>query len=104
MENKRYHLKYLPLFEQDLMGTANYIANVLQNRDAAVRLIDDVEKAILERAQSPLAFQPYSSKRKRRDVYYRIYIRNYVIYYVVVDDVMEVRRLLYGARNIDRYL
>ncbi len=104
MENKQYHLRYLPLFEQDLMGTVNYIANVLQNRDAAIRLIDDVEKAIWERAQSPLAFQSYPSKKKRRDVYYRIYIRNYVIYYVVVDDVMEVRRLLYGARNTDRYL
>ena len=104
MENRRYQLKYLPLFEQDLMGTANYIANVLQNRDAAIRLIDDVEKAILERAQSPLAFQPYPSKKKRKEVYYRIYVRNYVIYYTVIDEVMEVRRLLYGARNTDRYL
>lgn len=31
MENKQYHLRYLPLFEQDLMGTVNYIVNVLQN-------------------------------------------------------------------------
>lgn len=29
---------------------------------------------------------------------------NYVIYYVVVDDIMEVRRFLYGARDVEKYL
>lgn len=56
MENKSYQLRYLPLFEQDLISTANYITNVLKNEDAALRLIDDV---------------------------------------------MEVRRLMYGARDTD---
>ncbi len=59
MENKSYQLRYLPLFEQDLISTANYITNVLKNEDAALRLIDDV---------------------------------------------MEVRRLIYGARDTDRHL
>lgn len=36
--------------------------------------------------------------------YYRIYVRNYVVYYAVIDDVMEVRRFLYTARDTDRYL
>lgn len=30
MENKSYLLRYLPLFEQDLISAANYIANVLK--------------------------------------------------------------------------
>lgn len=59
MENKSYQLRYLPLFEQDLISTANYITNVLKNENAALRLIDDV---------------------------------------------MEVRRLMYGARDTDRHL
>ena len=42
MENKSYKLRYLPLFEQDLISTANYITNVLKNEDAAIRLVDDV--------------------------------------------------------------
>lgn len=59
MENKSYQLRYLPLFEQDLISTVNYITNILENEDAALRLIDDV---------------------------------------------MEVRRLMYGARDTDRHL
>lgn len=104
MENKSYQIKYLPIFEQDLINTANYIANVLKNKNAALRLIDDVESAILERSNNPVAFEPYHSVKKRDYPYYRIYVRNYVIYYVVIDDVMEVRRLLYRARDTDRHL
>ena len=104
MENKSYKLRYLPLFEQDLISTANYITNVLKNEDAAIRHVDDEEAAILERLNNPVAFEPYPSVKIRDYPYYRIYVRNYVVYYVVIDDVMEVRRLMYGARDTDRHL
>ena len=104
MENKPYQLRYLQIFEQDLISTANYITNVLTNEDAALRLIDDVEAAILERLNNPVAFEPYRSAKKRDHPYYRIYVRNYVVYYVVIGDVMEVRRLIYGTRDTDRHL
>lgn len=103
MKNEKYKLRYLPLFEQDLIQTISYITNVLKNTDAAEKLVNDVEDAIQERLEYPLAFEPFPSK-KRNYPYYRIYIRNYVIYYVVIGDVMEVRRFLYGARDTNRYL
>lgn len=103
MKNEKYKLQYLPLFEQDLIQTISYITNVLKNTDAAEKLVNDVEDAIQERLEYPLAFEPFPSK-KRDYPYYRIYIRNYVIYYVVIGDVMEVRRFLYGARDTNRYL
>lgn len=78
MENKPYRLRYLPIFEQDLMSTANYIADVLKNEDAASRLVDDVENAILERLHNPIVFEPYRSKKKRVYPYYRIYVRKVV--------------------------
>ena len=104
MANKKYRLRYLPLFEQDLVQTVSYITNVLKNPAAAEKLANDVEAAILERWNNPLAFEPYPSVKKRKYPYYRIYVRNYVVYYVVMGDVMEVRRFLYGARDTERYL
>lgn len=104
MENKKYQLRYLPLFEQDLAETVSYITNVLKNPEAALKLVNDTETAILKRLEHPVSFEPYRSARKREYPYYRIYIRNYVVYYVVIDDVMEVRRFLYGKRDIDKYL
>ena len=104
MEDRKYRLRYLPLFEQDLERAVLYIANVLRNPDAAFNLVDDVEAAILERLDYPLSFEPYPSTKKRKYPYYRIYVKNYVVYYVVIDDVMEVRRFLYSAQETERYL
>ncbi len=104
MEDRKYRLRYLPLFEQDLERAVLYIANVLRNLDAAFNLVDDVEAAILERLDYPLSFEPYPSTKKRKYPYYRIYVKNYVVYYVVIDDVMEVRRFLYITQETERYL
>ena len=97
MENKSYQLRYLPIFETDLLSTVNYITNILKNDDAALRLVDDIESAILKRLENPLAFEPYRSAKMREYPYYRIYVRNYVVYYVIIGNVMEVRRLIYKS-------
>ena len=52
----------------------------------------------------PLSFELYRSPKKSADTYYRIYVGNYTVFYVVIDDVMEVRRLIYSARDFDRLL
>lgn len=46
MENKTYRLRYLPLFEQDLFSTANYITNVLKNEDAALYMGQEIQISI----------------------------------------------------------
>lgn len=99
MGQNNYKIRYLPLFEKDLTEIIFYISNILNNPNAAESLIDDVEFAILERSKSPLSFEPYHSSKKRKNPYYRIYVKNYVVYYVVIDDVMEIRRLLYKGRD-----
>lgn len=104
MINKTYILRYLPLFEKDLIEITNYIKNVLQNESAALKLVDDVENAILKRLDHPTIFASYRSKKVRKDTYYTIHVHNFIVFYVVIDNVMEVRRLMYGARNIDNYL
>lgn len=103
MEEK-YKLRYLPLFYDDLTEIVDYVSMKLNNPDAALKLINDVERSILQRKKCPEAFEPYKSHKRRAQPYYRIYVGNYIIYYVVLGDVMEVRRILYGKRNVDSYL
>ena len=45
MIGKRYELRILPLFEDDLNEIADYITYRLRNPTAAERLVDDVEAA-----------------------------------------------------------
>ena len=106
MFSKKYRLSYLPLFYDDLNEKVTYIAEKLKNPKAANDLLDKVESAIMERLPMAESFEPYHSVRERRYSYYRIYVDNYIIYYVVIDDnpndlVMEVRRFLYNGQNRD---
>lgn len=104
MKKQTYKLTFLPLFEDDLLEITNYITNTLQNPSAAHRLVDDVELAIIKRLEMPLSYAPYQSSKLRKHPYYRINVRNFSVFYVVIDDTMEVRRLLYSKRNIDELL
>lgn len=104
MIGKRYELRILPLFEEDLNEIVDYITYRLQNPIAAEKLVDDVEAAIEERRSCAEAFEPYSSSRKREHPYYRIQVRNFTIFYVVIDGTMEVRRILYSRSNIKKKL
>ena len=82
MADTKYKLRYLPLFYEDLEQKVIYIAE---------------------------SFEVYHSIRERKYSYYRIYVKNYVIWYVVIDDegedkIMEVRRFLYNKQNKDRLI
>ncbi len=104
MLSKKYRLRYLPLFYEELDEKVAYIATRLMNPKAANDLLDKVEAAILERLPIAESFEPYYSIRERKYTYYRIYVDNYTIYYVVIDDnpkdlIMEVRRFLYNGQN-----
>lgn len=104
MESKKYSLRYLPLFRKDLLESVNYIAHDLQNPSAAESLVDEVEAAIMERLNAPLSFQPYRSAKEHELPYYRISVKNYSVYYVVIDDIMEVRRFIHNRRNRDELI
>ena len=106
MVNEKYKLRYLPLFYEDIEQKFVYIAEQLRNEKAANDLLDAVEDAIMERLPNAEAFEPYHSLKERHYKYYRIYVKNFIIYYVVIDDegpekIMEVRRFLYNKQNRD---
>lgn len=106
MAKTKYILSYLPLFYEDLEKHAVYISEVLHNNDAANELLDAVELAIKERLPIAESFEEYKSKKERKYPYYRIYVKNYVIYYVVIPyksgiKIMEVRRILHSLQNRD---
>ena len=104
MLDKKYELRYLPIFYEDLDDKLSYIIDDLKNQQAANDLLDHVEKAILERSSSAESFEQYQSRRERKYPYYRIYVDQYIIYYVVIKDeqdtpIMEIRRFLHSKQN-----
>ena len=109
MADTKYKLRYLPLFYEDLEQKVVYIAEELHNQQAANELLDAVENAILERLPVAESFEIYYAIRERKYPYYRIYVKNYVIWYVVIDDeskdkIIEVWRLLYNKQNQNKLI
>ncbi|OGO78327.1 MAG: hypothetical protein A2Y23_04840 [Clostridiales bacterium GWB2_37_7] len=104
MLESKYSLRYLPKYEEDLIEIVDYIVYRLHSPVSATKLVDKIERAILERLSCPLSFEPFQSNRMRNNSYYRIYIDNFVVYYVVIEDVMEIRRVLYKGRNAEKLI
>ena len=101
---QRYRLQYLPLFWDDLNEAVSYIADVLHAPEAAERLLDSLEAAILARMEAPTIAPVYKTTRERPLPYYWFEVGSYMAFYVVYDDVVEMRRFVYGSRDLTRML
>ena len=98
--NDKFELKYSSQFISDFKMIDFYITNNLKNNIAADNLLIKVEKEIKKRAQNPLDYEQY--KTNKGNIYYRIYIKNYIVFYTVGNNIMEVRRIIYGASDLEK--
>ena len=100
-----YTLRYLPIAKEDLANAINYILNEFQNPIAAENTLDRIEKAILQRLEDgPESFAIWPSTKEREYPYRRINVGNYTVWYVVIDNVMEIRRIQPARRNEENFL
>ena len=97
-----YKLIYTVLFTRDVISIINYISYNLQNAVAASNFTKDMTVAIANRSKCPDSFEPYFSTIDR--TYYRIYIKNYTLYYYLISDRMILYRILYGKRQAKMFL
>ena len=104
MANNKYTIKYSATFINQFNSILKYIVHNLKNRIAAENFYDEVIKEIEKRSENPEGFEKYISTPKRKNTYYRIYVKNYTIFYVVKENTMEVRRILYSRRNFDKLI
>jgi plasmid stabilization system protein ParE len=95
-----YLSTYLPSFENDVDAVRHYIAYNLGNPIAADRLVEDIERAIKKRLLNPTGYRKYVSAKERKQHYYTIPVKNYLIFYVVTGNTMEIRRFIYNKRNL----
>ncbi len=99
MRSGKFRLEATPLFGMELEQALNYIEMQLSNPEAADKLQIDVENAVRERLSAPTSFEPVVSRVDREHLYYRIYVGNYIVFYCVIGNVMELRRFVYKGRN-----
>lgn len=103
MANK-YIIRYTATFIKQFNNISKYIIYKLQNRIAAESFYYEMINEIEKRSENPESFEKYKSRRKRKNTYYKINVKNYTIFYVVQNNTMEIRRILYSRRNLDNLI
>lgn len=96
MLGEKFTLDIRPTFIDELDRTVAYIERKLRNPVAADRLVSDVYAALDEAVNHPLVTAPVYREPDVRQPYYAICIRNFTVYYIVHDHVMEVRWFRYS--------
>ena len=104
MANNKYTIRYSSTYINQFNSILKYIVNNLKNKIAAENFYNEVIKEIEKRSENPEGYEKYMSTRKRKNTYYRIYVKNYTIFYTVKDNTMEMRRILYSRRNFDKII
>lgn len=96
-----YNIKYLPSFYEEFEEILYYIKYKLKNKNAAENFIKNVENSIINRSKNPKNFEIYKSTKNRKYNWYKIYVGNFIIFYVVQDYTIIVAHIFYNKRNIE---
>ncbi len=109
MQRDSFTLTFLPLFYNDMEEIVDYIAYTLKNPDAADRIVDEIFAAIDKRLPIADRFSKYESAHEFHYDYYKINVRNFMVFCVIKDDdpstkIMEVRRVIYNRRDLRELL
>lgn len=104
MENNKYQLKIFPMARLDMEQIFDYIAVELCNPTAAIGQINDFEKAFENVCAFPESC-PYINNEYVKDKSLRkLIVNNYIAFYRVKDNEIQVVRVLYGMRNYEPFL
>lgn len=94
---EKYKVKIYPAAKQDLLDIVDYL-NTL-SPDAALRYYDLLTEEI-----AGLSYMPERCPRPKdlalvAKGYHCLLVKNYLVFYVVDRDTVQIRRILYGRRD-----
>jgi plasmid stabilization system protein ParE len=99
-----YSIKYLPVAEKALLDIVAYISEILEAPKAALNFIDEVEQKILDIKTNPYAHRLYRSPKPIDTEYRLLSVKNYLVFYVVVDTIIEIHRIIYNKRDLSKII
>ncbi len=101
MPAAKHPIKYLRTAQKDLLEILDYIAQ--DNVNAATRLVDEIEEKIGALERHPGIGALPNDPVLRSKGYRVLVIGNYLVFYVVKNKAVEIRRVLHAKRDY-RYL
>ena len=94
-----HKIVYLPIAEDDILAAVEYIAYKLDNPSAAEALLDELDKTAERVARFPYSSELYRTDRPMRKEIRMVSVKNYVLYYAVAEETVEMQRLIHRRRD-----
>ncbi|MBQ9781583.1 MAG: type II toxin-antitoxin system RelE/ParE family toxin [Clostridia bacterium] len=104
MGNNKYQLKISPLAQLDMEQIFDYLAVELCNPTAAIGQINDFEKAFDNVCTFPESCPHINNEYVKDKSLLKLIVNNYIAFYRIKDNEIQVVRVLYGMRNYEALL
>ena len=94
---KKFEISYLSIAVSDLEEIIAYIR--VDSPKAAYKMVERINESISRLQYFPESGTIPRDKRLKKLGYRIIVVDNYLIFYAIKDNVVEIRRVLHGMRN-----
>lgn len=106
MKSMGYKLVKTDSFQRDLDAAIGYIALSLENKTAAVSLLNAIEQCYDGIERMPLMYEACHDPRLRELGYRKVVIRNYIMIYQVDKDreTVNILRFFHGRQDYEKLI
>lgn len=103
MQNK-YQINIYTSAQADLTQIFDYIATTLDNPSAAIKQIEDFENAFENISVFPQSCPFVKNEYVKDRTLRKLVVNNYIAFYRLKDNEIQIVRVLYGMRKIEELL
>ena len=96
---KKYNIEYSMESKQDLIDIKRYIKYNLQEPNTAQKLITKIKKEIDSLKDNPEMYSIIDDDIIKRFKIRKLVIDNYIVFYRINDENIQIVRVMYGRRN-----
>lgn len=96
---EKYEVQIFPSAEQDLQDITDYLNELTPQ--AALKIYDEIVDSIGSLQQMPMRCPLIKNIALRLKEYRMLVVHNYVVFYVISGDRVQIRRILYGRRKYE---
>lgn len=96
---KKYNIEYSKESKQDLIGIKQYIKYNLQEPEIAQKLISKIRKEIINLKNNPEIHAIIDDDIIKKLEIRKLIVDNYIVFYRILVNNIQIVRVMYGRRN-----
>lgn len=96
---RKYNIEYSKESKEDLIGIKQYIKYNLQEPETAQKLISKIRNEINNLKHNPQIYGVIDDDLVKKLEIRKLIVDNYMVFYKIKNDNIEIVRIMYGRRN-----